>query len=585
MEPAGLIVGRQREAAASASLVKAKVHKAALHAYCAQMVAAEPKKSRGTNLLMMQIGMFRLVQGAAYRVHRPQYAVHLETMENVVDLPYTFPNFVCFVNETVTMWMTMINTPDPRPLDNLRTCVNEENKRLQMRIREWETIEKTAAMLDCHSKMGFAQTSSQDDTPIPFIDSWSHVIMECHAEEVAGAMVPIRFWYDEFMPALLDACDFKSKSVKDGMEDLGALAHNSSDPDVWFADADKNKDFSRFGKDVKAAWPTLSHRHKIMVKQAWRLTGHYLNGVSKMRERSAETQITTDPEHRSSGDLSHYVCFIDVQLGCSCVQERQMRVSFPYYLGTSCWRFMHTIPEIAAQRPSIADPIRIQFKLWFLSFTKTYACPYCYHHLNDYVVKNSELDKYPIEYILLGWSELAMRDEGEGYAGFNMTLEDKMNTIKDVPTMRLFLWKLHNTVSSSVSRSENWYSRIDNAPYTQRFWPNMESEIALRTKRKAVADDVIPTDRVCKLYSVTKISVQLGLIRENIIKVKDGMGCMTEEIDRALRLIKKQEKVIMANHFLEEEYQFVPLMKEEAPRFTEQEEEFARDGHFDLSLL
>ena len=130
----------------------------------------------------------------------------------------------------------MINTPDPRPLDNLRKCVNDENERLQMRIREWETIEKTAAMLDCHSKMGFGQTNSQDenpaDTPIPFIDSWSRIIMENHVEKVDGAMVPIRFWYDEFMPALLDACDFKSRSVKDGMEDLEALAHNSSDPDV-----------------------------------------------------------------------------------------------------------------------------------------------------------------------------------------------------------------------------------------------------------------------------------------------------------------------------------------------------------------
>ena len=46
----------------------------------------------------MQIGLFRLLQGAAYRSFRESYSANSETHLRAYDLPYTIPDFCRFVN-------------------------------------------------------------------------------------------------------------------------------------------------------------------------------------------------------------------------------------------------------------------------------------------------------------------------------------------------------------------------------------------------------------------------------------------------------------------------------------------------------
>ena len=74
-----------------------------------------------------------------------------------------------------------------------------------------------------------------------------------------------------------------------------------------------------------------------------------------------------------------------------------------------------------------------------------YPCPYCRFHLNRYVVRNREVSMYPIEYLLLGSDQAS--------SSLEVSLDDKLGQVSDGNSLRLFLWKLHNTVSSSIDRA------------------------------------------------------------------------------------------------------------------------------------
>ena len=63
----------------------------------------------------------------------------------------------------------------------------------------------------------------------------------------------------------------------------------------------------------------------------------------------------------------------------------------------------------------------------------------------------------------------------------------------DARALRLFLWKLHNAVSSSISRQEEWYQRRGSVLYTNRFWPSLESELS---RAKALRSATVPRTRL-----------------------------------------------------------------------------------------
>lgn len=61
---------------------------------------------------------------------------------------------------------------------------------------------------------------------------------------------------------------------------------------------------------------------------------------------------------------------------------------------------------------------------------------------------NNFLDRYPLEFIFLGWKPNADNLTGQ------TTEADKLSTVSDGRSLRLFVWKLHNAVSASVERGE-----------------------------------------------------------------------------------------------------------------------------------
>lgn len=332
----------------------------------------------------------------------------------------------------------------------------------------------------------------------------------------------------------------------------------------WFESTKEAGEFELYGSDVAEGFHNCTPQQKLTLQQAWRLTHHYLNGVQKRRERLEFG--------RESGALSQYVAFLDVYLGQNYVKDAQMRVSFPYYIGPSVWRFFHTTAEITCTKtPQQQQTLVSLFKDFFTLFATMYPCPYCRHHLNAYVVQNKEVEMYPMEYLVLG------RDPN--LTDFEVSLDQKLATVVDGPSLRLFLWKLHNTVSSSIARSEEWYHQDEKAFYTTRYWPSLDSELARAQALKYIS---IAANRINHIYGLLKPMAQLAGVRVQLQKLleRGDQQSLKEAGIIAQKQIKHLEEALINSNFLQEAYHFDPELVDQAPYFTPEEEEFARSGVF-----
>jgi hypothetical protein len=334
--------------------------------------------------------------------------------------------------------------------------------------------------------------------------------------------------------------------------------------DAWYASSLESGEFSSFGGDVAQGFNACTPGQKRSLQQAWKLSHHYLNGVQKRRERQEFG--------RDSGALSQYVAFIDVQLGRNDIRDAQMRVSFPYYIGPAVWRFFHTSAEIICTQEPDQQAISIQlFKSFFALFARLYPCPYCRHHLNAYVVQNREVDLYPLEYLILG-KKTAGSD-------FKLTLQDKLETVTDGPSLRLFLWKLHNTVSASIARTEEWYRRDQKAFYTSRYWPSIDSELA---RSHALGEMSVATERIVDIYDLLKPVALLAALRlefQEQLQQQDPIG-VEKSSRKAQERIDALDAALEAGGFLKETYHFDPNLVEQDPAFTPEEEAFSRTNLF-----
>ncbi len=580
---------------------------------------SEKRKKHGTSRLQMQIGLFRLIQGAAYRCFRESFSANHETHLRAKNLPYRITDFVKFVAVAIELYkgLDIVDSACYPLLDAVVESVTKEYSELENRIKNWTTIEKTPEMLAEEQVMlsnrkksasvkekfaagiEFAITMKKQhlslsdlaegvlavnelnrlremelnqvvvDTHVSseeaqaYLNKWNRVILSEASEEIDGAMISVRYWYEDFMPKLLAAFsvstseDIQSNTVPDD----AAL-------NKWYEDAKAAGEFDTHGGDVAEEFYNCTPEQKLMLKQAWRLTHHYLNGVQKRRER--------EEFGRETGELSNYISFIDVYVKRNYVKQAGMRVSFPYYIGPGVWRFFHTTPEIVCTKtPEEQTNILSIFKNFFKLFATMYPCPYCRHHLNMYVVQNKEIDMYPLEYILLGRNPDSI--------DFAISLDDKLSSIIDGSSLRLFFWKLHNTVSSSIARSEPWYHQDERALYTTRYWPSLDSELA---RANALNYPNLETDRIYRIYDLLKPSAKLSGLRTELQRLlaKDDKEGVKEVCLLAENYIKELEKAVLESNFLQETYNFEPNLVDDAPYFSPEEEEFARSGIFVESI-
>lgn len=384
-----------------------------------QQVKDDCTRKRGTSRLQMQIGLFRLIQGAAYRCFRESFSANHETHLRVRNLPYRISDFTKFVRVAITYYKALgiVEEACYPVLDQVIHSIEAEYARLQDRIKNWQNIEKTPEMLAEAQRMQETRSKSatvrekfaagvefaitmkkkhlhlgdlvegvlainelnrlrqlelngelnppsptmNGDDPKAYLKQWNRVILQDDREEIDGAMMPVAYWYEDFMPKLLAAF---SVCTADDIErntnpDEAAL-------DQLYEETKAVGEFDRYGGDVCEEFPNCTPQQKLAILQAWRLSHHYLNGVQKRRERLEFG--------RECGALCQYVAFIDVWLNRSYVQDAQMRVSFPYYIGPGVWRFFHTSAEIVCTKsPEVQQKLIGIFK----EFIQLFATMYC----------------------------------------------------------------------------------------------------------------------------------------------------------------------------------------------------------------
>ena len=578
-------------------------------------IKVDPANHQGTSPLQMQIGLFRLIQGAAYRSFRESYSANSETHLRAYDLPYTIPDFVRFVNAAVDLYLSLgiVEPGAEEPFESLKASVNRAESELRDRMANWDSIPHTEAMLEAEGRLEqelqeldhhhqivsvvlevllTAALHGHDPEAVthedlqrhelnrlrqlddhrevtadldhekpsasrPYHESWQRVIVDADDQRYAGSIMPTAYWYDEFMPLLLRASSVLKQSDIDAWDNA-----NDDDLDAWFAERHASGEFRMYGHATDEAFQSRPLTVKKELRRAWELTRHYLNGVQKRRER--------EEFGREDGFLCQYVAFLDIHVDRHDVEASQMRVSFPYYIGPATWRFMHTSAELIAAQPVDQQQLSVQaFKAFFGGLATMYPCPYCRFHLNRYVVRNREVSMYPIEYLLLGSDQVSSTLE--------VSLQDKLEQVSDGESLRLFLWKLHNTVSSSIARSEDWYHKDSGAYYTSRYWPSLDSELE---RAHTLGIEMIKRDRVQRIYGVVKSAAHLSVLRDELQESlhADDLNQQQTIRSRAVGAISGVEEAVLQSRFLHENYRYNPALELEPPHFSPAEELLARSG-------
>ena len=575
------------------------------------------KDLSGTSPLQLQIGFFRLMQGASYRCFRASFTANSETHLRAYNLPYTISNFVNFTNKVIKLYIDsgVIESKIVLEAEKLRGIVNKEYHSLKNRIINWENIDKNEHMLRAeniidnenieiedehdlffsiieivlsigidddnhftidHADMALneinrlrlkeelnelkklSKLSNPNSIDEKFINSWHRVIIDEADTHIAGSIMPVKFWYEKFMPQLLRMCSAHTNNEIDLIDQ-----ESENDLNDWFNTLSKNGDFDPYAIDVQNHFLQNNIEIKKRIKQAWRLSEHYLNGVQKRRER--------EEFGRNDGYLSEYVTFIDIYLGRNDVEISEMRISFPYFIGPATWRFMHTMAEISCGN-NLSNKFFIDdFKNFFRSLATVYPCPYCRYHLNKYVVQNKEIKRYPLEYLFLGFNNDKI--------DLTISLDDKLSTIEQPNDMRLFLWKLHNTVSSSIARSEEWFNSEKDPLYTNRYWPSLDTELE---RANAFSKQTIELSRIYKVYNLLKPVSKLETLRDEMQYAIDtnDHNLFVSCKNRFKDVLKTLEEQILSSKYLQDTYHYNPSLINTPPHFTPEDEAYSRSGHY-----
>ena len=172
------------------------------------------------------------------------------------------------------------------------------------------------------------------------------------------------------------------------------------------------------------------------------------------------------------------------------------------------------------------------------------------------MVQNKEINRYPLEYLFLGFNRKNM--------DLTISLEDKLDTISSAQDMRLFVWKLHNTVSSSIARSEEWFHTEKDPLYTNRYWPSLDAELE---RAHAFSKISIELSRVYKVYNLLHPVSKLQTLRDEIqyALTKNDLDLFGSCKERFKIILKELESEILSSGYLQDTYMYNPNLIDVAP--------------------
>lgn len=372
---------------------------------------------------------------------------------------------------------------------------------------------------------------------IVFKNRYSPIIIGDEDEFVPDALIKNGFWYDVFLPLLLRGLSIDTDTDDKLYYLLESLSTTDDEKleialNQWFDD--NSEILSTYLRDVPDAFDRMSSFEKIIIKQCWDMTKFYL--IANNKYNSYE-----NIRDHLMIDLSQYIPFIDEYVGKRYVLDNEMTLTLPQYIGRPVWKFLHAVPELMdmklskiledqKKKESEVQIMMDMFMKFFTPFLKTYPCPYCRNHLNNYVIKNTEIFNYPLEYIFMDWND------SQESTIFKLNIDDKMRTIKTTSDLRLFLWKFHNAVSSSAL--DGTVFEVDMATHT-----DLSPDSCLRSIKNITDPDVVSDESWNSIESVDSFDTNVHLC--DIECTKYNIKCLFDEsLDNTSDISSKNSKTI-----------------------------------------
>jgi hypothetical protein len=207
---------------------------------------------------------------------------------------------------------------------------------------------------------------------------------------------------------------------------------------------------------------------------------------------------------------------------------------------------------------------------WFQSFKYVHPCPFCKHHLTTEVQFTKEADMYPLEYTLYNLpedSQVCFDPKRSVNEHVQIDLTKKLSSVLNDSTGRefqIYLWILHNAVSSSIGRTEEWYPSIqqvkaDNradecgVESTLRWWPRtdlLQDFATLEQHRQTIFSLYEGLDKDgpnCKPFFQDE-RIQHAKAEVDALFTKHG-DRVAEELAKTYGLLESKNETMSRDHF------------------------------------
>ena len=154
------------------------------------------------------------------------------------------------------------------------------------------------------------------------------------------------------------------------------------------------------------------------------------------------------------------------------------------------------------------------------------------------------------------------------------------------------MWKLHNAVSASIERPEDWYKSAESIT-TSRYWPNLHATL----HRGRVRSGLVSAEHVAKLVDVVEVANELARYRTKILGIqrvrsngtsvtKEELPARCEGVMKSVRpLLEKLDQRMVESGLMQEVYRFVPGLIDPLPEVLSEMEaaELVRNRNFTLN--
>jgi hypothetical protein len=159
---------------------------------------------------------------------------------------------------------------------------------------------------------GFGTVNHEGEARL-FLQKTSRILLDAGHEDEArgGCVLPVAYWYETFMPKLLEICSAGVEGYSNDPSPDAAVTYDSivAGLDDWYAAEVDSGRFDKYAGDVRAGWGQLGAAEKLSIKVGYGSGPRALRTLPTPRNPSA-----TRPLSHSATSLHHPEACVALEL-------------------------------------------------------------------------------------------------------------------------------------------------------------------------------------------------------------------------------------------------------------------------------